>query len=65
MIARIPNTLVTLKLSGRDLRAAVEQGLSLVAGSCQVSGIAARFDPKRPAGERIVKLTVAGRPVAV
>lgn len=57
------NTLVTLELSGRDLRAAIEHGLSLVAGSCQVSGVTARFDPRRPAGDRLVELRVAGRPV--
>ena len=54
------NTVVTLELSGRDLRAAIEHGLSLVAGSCQVSGIEARFDPKRPAGERLVELRAGG-----
>lgn len=58
------NTLVTLELSGKDLRAAIEHGLSLAAGSCQVSGLTARFDPKRPAGERLVDLRVGVTAVA-
>lgn len=55
------NTLVTLELSGRDLRAAIEHGLSLVAGCCQVSGVVARYDPHSAAGERLVELRVGGK----
>jgi len=57
------NTSVTMAVSGGDLRAAVEQGLSLNAGMVQVSGMEARYDLKRSVGERLVSLTVAGRPV--
>ena len=49
------NTLVTLEMSGADLRRAIENGLSLVAGCCQVSGIVARFDPQRPRGRAVAR----------
>lgn len=57
------NTSVTLSLSGGDLRAAMEQGLSLNAGMVQVSGLQACYDLQRPAGARLVSLAVAGSPV--
>jgi 5'-nucleotidase/UDP-sugar diphosphatase len=57
------NTSVTLALSGGDLRQAIEQGLSLKAGMVQASGIQARYDLKRPIGERLVSLEINGNPV--
>lgn len=57
------NTLVTLELSGSDLRRAIAHGLSLAAGCCQVSGVVARFDPQQPPEERLLSLTVGGVPV--
>lgn len=58
------NSNVTLKMSGADLRAAVEHGLSLYAGICQVSGIEARYDLRRPVGSRATELRVGSRLVA-
>lgn len=58
------NTLVTLEMKGSDLRKAIAHGLSLSAGSCQVSGVRARFDPGRPPEERLIELEVGGAPVA-
>ena len=57
------NTLVTLEMSGSDLRRAIAHGLSLSAGCCQVSGVVARFDPRRPPEERLIELRVGGQPV--
>lgn len=57
------NTLVTLEMRGSDLRRAVAHGLSLAAGCCQVSGVTARWDPRRPAEERLVALEVGGAAV--
>lgn len=56
------NTSVTLELSGRNLKAALEQGFSLKAGMVQVSGLRARYDLARPAGSRLSDLEVAGQP---
>ena len=57
------NTLVTLEMSGGDLRRAIAHGLSLSAGCCQVSGVVARYDPRRPPEERLLELTVGGAAV--
>lgn len=60
-----PNTLVVLTLSGQDLLAALEHGVSAVGlheGSgrfLQVAGLRYVFDPARPAGKRVVSATVA------
>lgn len=58
------NTSVTLALSGRDLKEALEQGFSLKAGMVQVSGLRAEFDLRRPVGARLVRLQMAGEPVS-
>ena len=57
------NTSVTLALRGGDLRAAIEQGLTLKAGMVQVSGMKARYDMKRAAGSRLLSLEVGGAPM--
>jgi 2',3'-cyclic-nucleotide 2'-phosphodiesterase (5'-nucleotidase family) len=56
------NQSFTLELSGRDLKGALEHGCSLIAGMCQVSGIKATYDLKRPVGSRLLSLEVGGRP---
>lgn len=57
------NSVVALELSGRDLRGVIEQGVSLTAGMCQVSGIRAVYDLARPVGERVLDLRIGDRPV--
>jgi 2',3'-cyclic-nucleotide 2'-phosphodiesterase (5'-nucleotidase family) len=57
------NDTVTVALSGADLRGVIEHGLSLKAGICQVSGLRATYDLKRPAGSRLLALEVGGGPV--
>ena len=57
------NTLFTLTVRGADLRTYLAR---LVAGSApraHVSGMQLRYDPARPADDRIVDLTVGGRPI--
>lgn len=59
------NKIVTLEVTGDMLRAALENGLSQhekIAGRFpQVSGIRYVFDPKKPAGSRLVSVTVGGK----
>jgi 5'-nucleotidase len=61
------NKVVKLEVSGEALRAALESGLSQVERTAgrfpQVSGIRYSFDPTRPAGSRLVSVTVGGRPL--
>jgi 2',3'-cyclic-nucleotide 2'-phosphodiesterase (5'-nucleotidase family) len=69
ILAALPfgNTAVLLALDGKTLKAALEQGLSdaqdLTGAFPQVSGITLRADLSRPAGDRIVAMTVGGKPL--
>jgi 2',3'-cyclic-nucleotide 2'-phosphodiesterase (5'-nucleotidase family) len=58
---------VLIELSGADLLAALENGVSQiedVAGRFpQVSGMTFTLDPARPPGSRIVQVAVGGRPL--
>ncbi len=61
------NVLVKLELTGATLLAALERSVAAFPGEnggfLQVSGLTLAFDPGRPAGERIVRVTVAGAPL--
>jgi len=61
------NWLISFALTGRELRAALETGVSRVevgdGGFPQVSGMRYVFDPRRPTGERIVSVEVGGSPL--
>lgn len=58
--------IVAIEVKGSQLSAAIENGLSQVEDNKgrfpQVSGLNLVYDPKAPAGTRIVSLTVQGRP---
>lgn len=61
------NAVMLLDVTGAQLRAALEHGLSgldTMAGRFpQVSGLAVRYDPTRPAGQRLVSAAIGGAPV--
>ncbi len=61
------NRTVLLALSGADLLAALEHGLSGLEGKAgrflQVAGLRLTYDAARPAGQRVVEVTVAGQPL--
>ena len=61
------NVAVLLELSGADLLAALENGVSQVEDGAgrfpQVSGMSFSYDPSRPPGSRIVEAEVGGQPV--
>jgi 2',3'-cyclic-nucleotide 2'-phosphodiesterase (5'-nucleotidase family) len=61
------NKVVKLDVTGETLRAALENGLSQVERTAgrfpQVSGLRYVFDPKRPAGSRLVTVSVGGQPL--
>ena len=58
------NRTVKLRLTGAQVRAALEHGVSQVERAAgrfpQVSGLAFAFDPARPPGARVTRATVAG-----
>ena len=62
------NVVVKVLMTGRDLRRALEHGLAQAdregGGFLQVSGVRLAWDPRRPAGGRIVSVEVGGRPLA-
>jgi 2',3'-cyclic-nucleotide 2'-phosphodiesterase (5'-nucleotidase family) len=61
------NHLVALDVKGSDLRLAIENGLSRLPGAAgrfpQVSGMKVEFDPKQPAGHRVLSIAVGGEPL--
>ena len=57
------DTPVILEMRGRDVVAVIEQGLTLLRGMVQASGLVARYDLSRPFGERLVDLEIGGQPV--
>jgi 5'-nucleotidase/UDP-sugar diphosphatase len=58
------NTLVTLKLTGAQLKKTLERGLIPSVGMVAISGIRVQFDAKKPGGQRITSLLlIDGTPV--
>jgi 5'-nucleotidase len=63
------NRVVKVKLAGAIIRAALEHGVSTLGaesqpgGFPQVSGMRYEFDTNRPAGQRIISITIAGKPL--
>jgi len=57
------NVLISMTLTGEQVRTALEQGGTGDFGVMQVSGIAVTYDLKRPAGQRVVKAEVNGKPL--
>ena len=55
------NTVVTVELTGAQLKEVLEQGLTLERGMLQVSGIEVRFDPEAPSGSRLLEAVIAGK----
>ena len=70
VLAELPfgNRVVTLDVSGRALRAAIENGLSLLPNAAgrfpQVSGLTVEADLGRPPGSRITSINVGNAPLA-
>ena len=58
------NKTVVLEMTGRDIVAALENGLSKIEDGAgrfpHVAGISVRYDPGRPAGERVLEVTRDG-----
>jgi 2',3'-cyclic-nucleotide 2'-phosphodiesterase (5'-nucleotidase family) len=61
------NVGVLLEMSGADLRAALEHGVSQVEAKAgrfpQVSGVRLVFDPSKDAGSRVLEVTINGTPI--
>ncbi|MGQ0562676.1 MAG: 5'-nucleotidase C-terminal domain-containing protein, partial [Gemmatimonadota bacterium] len=58
------NRMVRLWMTGRQIRAVVERGLSRGVPDMHVSGMSVVYDPSAPAGERVERMTLhSGGPV--
>lgn len=61
------NHLVALRVKGSELRLAIENGLSRLPANAgrfpQISGMKVEFDPRQPAGSRVLAVTVGGSPL--
>ncbi|WP_253944772.1 5'-nucleotidase C-terminal domain-containing protein [Paenibacillus sp. NEAU-GSW1] len=61
------NQIVTLKVAGADIKAALENGVSDYPNPKgafpQVSGLAFKIDAAKPAGERVHSVTIGGKPL--
>jgi len=58
------NTMITLKLTGAQMKKTLERGLVTSVGMAAVSGIRVRLDRTKPAGQRVVSLVLLdGAPV--
>lgn len=59
-----PNELATMDLTGKQLRALMEHSASLSNGVLQVSkGVEMKYDSSKPIGQRVVVLTLNGKPI--
>lgn len=69
ILAALPfdNVTVLLEMTGADLLAALENGVSKVEETSgrfpQIAGMAFVYDPAAPAGNRIIEVTVGGEPL--
>lgn len=69
ILAELPfnNRIVVVEIGGRDLKRAMENGLSLLPQASgrfpQVSGIKVAFELARGAGNRVISMQVAGAPL--
>jgi 2',3'-cyclic-nucleotide 2'-phosphodiesterase (5'-nucleotidase family) len=69
ILAELPfaNRVVTIDVKGRALRDGLENGLSRIESAAgrfpQVSGMTIEYDPRRPAGSRILSIRIGGTPL--
>ena len=52
-----------MQLSGAQLREVLEVSLTSEGRMCDVSGLLLRCDPRRPVGQRVLEVTVGGKPL--
>jgi 2',3'-cyclic-nucleotide 2'-phosphodiesterase (5'-nucleotidase family) len=69
VLAELPfqNRVVVVEIGGKALRESIENGLSLLPDAAgrfpQVSGLTVEFDPRRPAGSRVLAIGVGDAPL--
>lgn len=56
-----PNTLVVVEITGNELKAALENGVSEIGRFLQIAGMTFSFDIKQPKGNRVTTVNVGGK----
>jgi len=57
------NPIVRMSITGKQLLQMLEHGASLEYGMAQISGLACTLDLSRPVGKRVIRASVAGKPL--
>jgi 5'-nucleotidase/UDP-sugar diphosphatase len=57
------NTIVTLEITGRQLRELMEDRLGRDFGFLEMAGMTCRCDSRKPIGSRVLEITVGGKPL--
>ncbi len=57
------NSIVTMELTGSQIRELLEQSLTLKKGLLQISGLRVVYDPKRSEGERVISVEIGEDPL--
>lgn len=63
LLSPFGNTVVTMELTGAQIKEILEHSISGRQGVLQVSGLTMVFDKSKPEGERVVKVTLSGKPL--
>lgn len=58
-----PNELVTMELTGKQLRSLMEHGASLSNGVLGIERPEMKYDSSKPVGQRVITLTLNGKPI--
>lgn len=57
------NNVVTMDLTGKQLKGVMEESAGRARGTIEVSGMKMDIDPRKPAGQRVFNITVNGEPL--
>ncbi len=57
------NSIVTMDLTGSQIRELLEQSLTLRKGLLQISGLRVEYSPDRPEGGRVISVEIGGDPL--
>lgn len=57
------NSIVTVELTGSQIREVLEQSLTLKKGLLQISGLRVEYSPRRPEGDRVISVEIDGDPL--
>lgn len=63
LLSPFDNTIVTMRLTGAQIKGILEQSVSGPQGILQVSGVKMSFDKSKPKGEMVSEVTVNGEPL--